>query len=170
MVECSGFGDFVEAKFLKLQGGHLVPASDEDKEVVDKIKTGEIVNLKFTRMRNYQFFKKWWALVNFAYDYWEPPELPEDPEKKWLKHVTPEKNLDRFRKDLTILAGYHEATYRLNGDTRIEAKSISFSSMSEDEFEKLYSATVDVVLKHVCTQFTGEMLDQVVDQAMSFAA
>ena len=160
----------MEANFIKLPGGHLVPASDQDKELVDKIKAGTVVKFKFTRMRNYQFFRKWWALVNFAYDYWEPPELPEEPERKWKKPVTPEKDIDRFRKDVTILAGYYDAFYRIDGSVRIEAKSISFSNMSQDEFEKLYSATIDVVLKHVCTQFTGEMLDQVVDQALSFAA
>ena len=159
-----------EANFIKLSGGQLIPASDHDKEIIDKIKAGEVVNLKFTRVRNYQFFKKWWALVNFAFDYFEPPELSVDAKEKWKKNVIPEKNLDRFRKDLIILAGYYEAYYRVDGSVRIEAKSISFGSMSEDEFEKLYSATVDVVLKHVCTQFTGEMLDRVVDQAMSFSA
>ena len=160
----------MEANFIKIQGGHLVPASDQDKEIVDKIKAGQVVSVKFSRMRNYQFFKKWWALVNFAFDYWESPELHADPERKWMKKVKPEKNLDRFRKDLTILAGYYEAHYRLDGSVRIEAKSISFSNMSEDEFEKLYSATIDVVLKSVCTQYTEEMLDSVVDQALSFAA
>ena len=86
-----------------------------------------------------------------------------------MKKVTPEKNFDRFRKDIIVLAGYYDATYRLNGDTRIEAKSISFGSMSEDEFEKLYSACVDVILQYVCTQYDGKMLDEVVEQAMAFA-
>ena len=83
--------------------------------------------------------------------------------------VCPQKNPERFRKDVIILAGYFDATYRLDGDVRIEAKSISFASMSEDEFEKLYSATIDVILKHVCTQFDGKMLDEVVEQALAFA-
>ena len=160
----------VKANFLKLPNGSLVPASDADKELLDKIKSGQIVTLIYSRMRNYQFHKKWWALVSFAFDYWEPPEIEPDPEKKWMKSVTPEKSMERFRKDLTIMAGYYDATYRVDGSVRIEAKSISFGSMSEDEFEKLYSATVDVVLKHVCTQFTGKMLDEVVDQVLSFAA
>ena len=160
----------MEANFIKVPGGHLVPASDQDKEIVDKIKVGQVLTFKFTRMRNYQFFRKWWALVDFAYDYWIPPDLPDDPEKQWLKNVTPLKNKDRFRRDLTILAGYHDAFYRVDGSVRIEAKSISFGSMSEDEFEKLYSATIDVVIKHVCTQYTDEELNSMVEQALSFAA
>jgi len=157
----------MEAHFIKAHGGSLIPASDADKEIIDKIKAGEVVTMKFSRMRNYQFFKKWWSLVNFAFDYWEPP--PIKTTKEWQKAIAPEKNLDAFRKDLTIAAGYFNSYVRLNGEIRVEAKSISFSSMSEDEFEKLYSATVDAIIKHVCTQYTGEMLDQVVDQALAYA-
>ncbi len=160
----------MEAHFIKHPGGSFVPAYDEDKDFADKIKAGEVVKLKLTRMRNYQFFKKWWSLVQLAYDYWEPPELPDDHEKKWMKDVTPEKNLDRFRKDLIIRAGYFDAFYRLDGTVRIEAKSISFASMSEDEFEKLYSATIDVVLDQIYREYTKEMLESLVDQVMSYAA
>jgi len=160
----------VIAHFVKHPGGSFVPATDEDKAFADKIGAGEIVKLKMTRARNYQFHKKYFSLLNLAFDFFEPPPIPGDPEKKWMKDVVPEKNFERFRKDIAILAGYYDATYRVDGSVRIEAKSISFGSMSEDEFERLYSATVDVVLKHVCTQFTGKMLDEVVDQVLSFAA
>ncbi len=154
----------MDAHFIKLPNDALVPASEEDKELLSKIKAGRVVKLTLTRIRNYKFHKKFFALLDFAYSYWEPDEGSFN---KW--GVVPEKNPERFRKDVIILAGYFDATYRLDGDVRIEAKSISFASMSEDEFEKLYSATIDVILKHVCPQFDGKMLDEVVDQAMSFA-
>ena len=154
----------MEANFTKLANGSLVPASEADAELLTKIKIGAIVKLKLTRMRNYKFHRKFFALVSFAFDYWEPAEIP-DP--RW-PDIIPEKNMDRFRKDLIIRAGYYDATYRLNGDIRIEAKSIAFANMSEDEFEKLFSATIDVVLKEVCTQYTDEMLRGVVDQTLAF--
>lgn len=160
----------MEASFIKLPGGHLVPASDADKKIVDKIKAGQVLRFKFSRMRNYQFHKKWFALINLAFDYWEPPEIPEDPEKQWMKKVTPEKNFDRFRKDITIRAGYYDAFFRIDGTVRIEAKSISFADMSEDEFEKLYSATVDVVLGQIYKDYSEEMLESLVDQVLAFAA
>jgi hypothetical protein len=122
------------------------------------------------RIRNYEFHKKFFALVNYAYEFWEPAPLPDSPEHRWRKKVTPEKNMDRFRKDLTILAGWYDAHYRVNGEVRIEAKSISFAAMDEDEFEKLYSATIDVILKHVCTQMTEERLRDIVDDILRFAA
>lgn len=158
----------MKANFIKVNQGLLAPATDEDRKLLDKVRAGQVVQMQYSRMRNYQFFKKWWALVNFAFDYWQPVDLPAD--SKWKKSVVPERNLERFRKDLTILAGFYTATYRINGEVRIEAKSISFASMSEDEFEQLYSATIDAVLKHVCTQYSAEELDSIVEQALAFAA
>lgn len=152
----------MEAHFVKTGPHHLQPASEGDAVLLTKIKTGETVKLKLTRVRNVQFHRKFFALLNFGFDYWQPEPME-------IEGIVAEKNFERFRKDVIVLAGFYEPNYRLNGDVRFEAKSISFGSMSEDEFEKLYSACVDVILNKVCTQFTGKMLKQVVDQAMAFA-
>ena len=140
-----------------------MPATEQDAELLTKIKTGEIVSLTYKRMRNYRFHKKWWALMAFAFDYWEPT----GSFNKW--GVVPERNLYQFRKDVTVMAGFYNASYRLDGDVTLEAKSIAFGNMSEDEFEKLYSACVDVILKHICTQLDGAKLDAVIDQTMAYA-
>jgi len=56
---------------------------------------------------------------------------------------------DRFRKDLTILAGFYVQTVRLNGDVRIEAESLAFANMNQDRFESVYSALINAAIKHV---------------------
>ena len=38
------------------------------------------------------------------------------------------KNFDRFRKDLTVLSGFYNATYTFRGDVRLEPKSLSFGA------------------------------------------
>ena len=96
-------------------------------------------------------------MITLAFDYWEPPE-----------NYVGEKNLDRFRKDITILAGHYEQTVRLDGETRVEAKSIAFGNMTEDEFEDLYSKTIDVIIKYVLKNYTGEQLRSVVAQVEEF--
>lgn len=154
-----------EAVFQKVGGG-LIPATPEDAEFLDKIKMGEGVRLKMVRQRNLKFHRKFFALMNLAFDYWEPPEHGEG--SAWSEKLEIGRNLDRFRKDVTILAGYYDATYRLNGDIRIEAKSIAFASMGEDEFEKLYSDCIDVILKKVCPQYEEEELRSLVDQVLLF--
>jgi len=145
----------MEAFFVKLPNGTLMPASDHDRELLSKIKAGQPVKLKLTRVRNYDFHRKFFALMNFAYDYWDADER--------------DKNFDRFRKDIIILAGYFERFTRLNGDERLEAKSIAFHNMSEDDFEKLYSKCIDVIIKYICTQYTGDMLRDTVAMAEEFA-
>jgi len=154
-----------EGFFIKMHNA-LHPAHAEDQELLSNIKAGQPVRLKLTRVRNYEFFKKWWALIDYAFDMWEPPEAGEG--SAWREAINVEKNKDRFRKDITILAGFYEATYRLNGDVRIEAKSISFGSMSEDEFEELYTKTIDVVVKQVLRNYDGETLRGILEQVEGF--
>jgi len=157
-----------EAFFIKSPSGVLTPASDADKAEIDKLRSGQAVRVKFTRVRNLKFHRKWFALARFAYDYWEPTVKVKEARRALAFEA--ERNFDRFRKDLIILAGYYEAFYRIDGTVRVEAKSIAFENMSEEEFEKLFSATIDVVLKHICPQYTEEqMRNEIVDMTMAFA-
>jgi len=80
---------------------------------------------------------------------------------KW-KDVVPEKSFDRFRKDLIIMSGRYDAVYRVDGSVRIEAKSISFASMNEEEFKELWNATTTVILEKVLTNYTSDDLKEVV--------
>lgn len=144
--------------------GMLFPATIDDQDKIRKLKEGQVIYVEFRKMRNYQFHKKWFALVNFSYEHWEPPPFIDFKHK----NLTPVKNFELFRKDLIILAGFYEAYYRIDGSVRIEAKSISFAKMDESEFEKLYSATINAVLKHILINYIPKQLDAVVDQLLSF--
>ncbi len=144
-----------------------MPAQDSDRVLLKGIALGKPVKVKVTQVRNYEFHKKYFALLNLAFDYGEPPEGKADKLMKVIK-ISPEKNFDRFRADVTILAGYYTATYRLNGDVRLEPKSISFSAMSEDEFEELYTKTIDVIVKHVLKNYDGDMLREIMNQVEAF--
>jgi len=147
----------MDAIFQKTAFNALVPFDEDASDFLKKMKIGRPVRLKITSVRNHAFHRKYWALINLAYDFWEP----EDDQ--------PMKNKDRFRKDITILAGFYEQSVRLNGDIRTEAKSISFANMDDDEFEKLFSKTIDVILKHVCKHLTDEEIrNQVADMVVGF--
>lgn len=150
---------------VKRQGPVLTPASEADKEALDRLPLGQNVSIEFKRVRNLHFHRKFFALCRYAYDLWEPAKLEDSP---W-DGVVPERNFDRFRKDLIIRAGYYECAYRLDGSIRVEAKSIAFENMEEDEFEKMYSRTIDVIIKHICTTMTGAELDHEVETALGFA-
>jgi hypothetical protein len=137
----------------KMHGGLLRPATDADAEVIGKLKLGEGIRVKFSRVRNYRFHRKLFALMHVAFDAWEPAAG---------------KNFERFRKDLTILAGYYEVVTRLDGSSILEPKSWSFSNMDETEFEGLYSKIADVILQKVLTNYTRDDLDRVVDTVLGF--
>lgn len=146
----------------------LMAAHESDLEAIKKLPAHQPVRVKVTRIRNVDHHRKYFALLNYAFDVWEPNPvigvapacLPIDMEI--------EKNFNRFRKDITILSGFYDASYRINGDVRLEAKSISFASMDQDEFEQLYDKTIDVIIKHVLRNYTGDELRAVVEQIQEF--
>ena len=140
----------------------LVPYDEAAADFVQKMKSGSLMHSDFKKVRNYKFHKKYFALVTFAFDQWEP----QDGLTYQGQPVT--KNKERFRKDVAILAGFFESTVNLKGEVRLEAKSVSFAQMDEIEFEALYSATVDVVLRKVLTNYSKSDLENVVNQLLEF--
>ncbi len=119
----------------------LYPCNDVAFKKFESIALGAAVRVKVEKPRNSKFFRKWWALVNFAFEYWTPSELSGDR----YDGVVPQKDMERFRKDLTILSGRYTQVIRLDGSLQIKAKSISFASMSEESFNEFYKNTFDVV-------------------------
>lgn len=151
----------MEIYLIKHSNQYLTPATDESIDLLDKVKAGSVVKCKISTVRNGKFFKKWWALVNFAFEHWEPGEIEHNGDR-----FLPKKNSETFRKHLTVLAGYYESSYGIDGKLRIEPESISFSAMTEEEFAKLYSATFDVVLGKILTNYSESELEDVVLEKM----
>ena len=150
----------------------LMPAHESDAEVLKKLPVGQPIRVKVTRVRNPQFHRKFFALLNYLYDIWEPPVAIAEHELRSGKFdpdlAQPEKNFDRFRKDIIILAGFFTHQFRVDGSVRVEPKSISFAAMDETEFEELYGKVIDVGLKYVARNYSEDELRAVVDQIMEF--
>lgn len=148
---------------LKTQTGFL-PGDPGTEEWYRKIKAGEAVHGQdFTKIRNYEFFKKYFALLRIGFDNFEPPEI----DTKWGK---PQKNFDTFRKNIAILCGFGEPVFNIDGTYKMEAKSISFANMGETEFSKLYGETIDVLIRKIYGgEMTPEKLDDIVQQYLGFA-
>lgn len=148
---------------LKKTSHGLVPDDPSTGEWYEKLKIGENVHGPLRKHRISWYHKKYFALLNIGYSNWEPKEIDS-------KYGIPEKNFDRFRKDTAILAGFYEVVIRLNGTTRIEAKSISFAKMDQEEFDRLYNRTIDVFLKHIYGKGgTAEEINEIVDKYLQFA-
>lgn len=147
---------------IKTSAG-FVPADNDTHEAHGKLKLGSVVHGEFKRMRRYGYHKKFFALLNYAFENWQPGEIDS-------KYGVPEKNFDQFREDLIILAGYYEVRIRLDGTTRIKAKSMSFANMDQDEFENLYNNVLNVILKKVnlLNTMTAEQVNKIVDALIAF--
>lgn len=141
--------------------GALYPADPDSEEILHKIKEGTLVKAAVTRPRNLAFHRKLFAMLRIGFDAWEPEPIT-------YRGMTARRSFDEFRRDVTILAGYYTVEHGLDGKPKIRPKSISFGSMGEDEFEKLYSACCNVLLERVLTNYTREGLDDVVRQIIAF--
>lgn len=128
------------------------------------LEPGEMVEIKTVQKRNGKFHRKFFALLNVGYEAWDPGR-----KHKTHKGLPVGKNFEQFREDVTILAGYYEQTFGIDGAMKLKAKSISFASMEQPEFEELYSAVADVLLEHVLSNYANRaQLDEVVNKVMGF--
>lgn len=154
----------VRALFTKTPAGLLAPIDAEATELLAKLKLGKPVWLDLVRARNPAFHRKYFALLKVAFDNWEPPAVADGP---WEGFV-PEKDFDSFRRDIAIAAGFYEVQVSITGRAKVMAKSISFDRMGEDAFERLYSNTINVLLRMVLPGRTEKQLREWVDTLMRF--
>jgi len=143
----------------------MVPARQVDADAIKAFKAGDVEIFETRRMRNGSKFRRWWLLVEFAFDIWREamPAMQHDGQDVRAE-------LERFRKDLTVLAGYYRPVWSVEGELTLEPESIAWANMDEARFEQLYSATIDVVLTKILAggRWTEEQLRQHVDRLMDF--
>ena len=147
----------MKLSFVKQGPGVYAPIDFPTESFDENFARGDVIRADFAQMRNAAFFRKWWTLVKFAYDHW-------DIEEQELEDMKVQKNMDRFRKDLTILAGHYDRVFNYKGELRLEAKSISWAKMSETEFQQFYRSTRKVVLDKILHNFSGQDLDKCLAQ------
>jgi hypothetical protein len=128
---------------IKTPNGALAPADEESRALIGRLKSGQGVRATIRRARNVRFHRLAFALFKLAFDAWEPMTPLE-----YQGHPV-SKDFDRFRKDMTILAGFYRAVYNARGEVRLEAESLSFASMDEDRFEKVFRAVLSAVWNRV---------------------
>ena len=114
----------------------LVPLYDSDHDLKQRLRIGSTVRCRVSQPRNYGFHKKFFALVRLTYD-----NLPLPLVERWNIHSTDDM-LRRFKRDL----GYYTSRTNDRGEREIEYRSISFAAMDEEEFERFYNGSVNLVL------------------------
>lgn len=117
---------------LKNTGKGLIPVYDSDLESINKLKKDEVYSFEVKLERNYQFHKKFMALCKIGCENSKSVEMP----------------FDAYRKFATIKAGYADI-YKTPKGIYVEAKSISFSSMKEEEFQEVYNRVLEFIAKDI---------------------
>lgn len=113
----------------------LRPCYDSDYDEKKKLKLGKIYKAKITQARNYDFLKKYFALINCAWSY---------QNEKTTAHF--KESVECFRKTVEIAAGHCDTAYSISRKEWIEIpKSIAFDKMDEAEFMDLYERVKDVL-------------------------
>jgi hypothetical protein len=151
-----------ELVLVKGEDGALRPIDQQSADALKRFKIGDGVHCEVKRYNNPLFHRKLFALFNLGFEYW-------NPEQKEYKGELVAKEFNQFRHDITILAGYYDTSINFKGEVRLTAKSLNFSSMQQDEREKLFSAVIDVLLSRVLTKYTKQDLEEVVNQVLEFA-
>ena len=117
--------------YLAKKGNYLIPAMDSDKEIFNKLKNFETYRFKFSRPRNYKFLQKFFVLLKIVFE-----------------NQSQYNNFDHFRHDLTVECGFYDIrNNKFTGEQILVAKSISFASMNEFEFEQLFNVFIDKVVQ-----------------------
>ena len=154
----------MEIMFLKGAGGVLIPMDEDEEAKLERYKTGDVIKVSVAAMRNGRFFRKWWALAKLGFDMFTERTEPMTYMGMEVQH-----NFDSFRRRLVTLAGYYTPVYNLDGTFILEPHSISFASMNEETFEKLYSETINDILKNIAPNMSERDIRRSVDAILSFA-
>lgn len=135
----------------------LKAAFDEDFEKLKKIKVGEQRQVELTMPRNIRFHRKYFGLLKIVLDNLPSPAIFETPSGQVIEIKTTDDLLWHCK----MQTGHYEQKVTLGGKIIFEPKSISFAAMGEDEFEKFYSDTIDVLLKYFIQCDREELIEQV---------
>ena len=148
---------------LSPDGAGLIPVDSLQLESLSDLRHGVVYKATCTAPRDSRKHRRAMALFRVCYGLWQPPTVEH-------LGVPVAKDFESFREHLTIAAGYYKATYLVKGGVRLRAKSISYASMDQVDFDRFYSAVINAALEHVggMTGMPAEKVREMVDAIMRF--
>ena len=109
----------------------LVPLFPADFDEKRKLKLGEDYQVEVTNPRNVGYHRRFFAMLNVGHE-----------------NTSLDMPFDTYRKYMIVKAGFFTA-YQTPKGVYYDPNSISFASMSQDEFEEVYSRVLDKVIEDV---------------------
>lgn len=114
----------------------LIPMYDSDLDEKHRLRIGDNVLCTIKRPRNYEFHKKYFALLRLTV-----ANLPHLIQQQ-MQIFTEEDLLDCLKIDLGLFTTRWHC-----GRQIVKTGSISFAKMDNTEFEKFFSRSVDAILR-----------------------
>lgn len=111
--------------------GALRPADDASEELMNSLPLGQPIKVKISRPRNLQQHRKFYALLQIVFQ---------------NQSIYP--TIEALLAVIKITLGHCDIVKLPDGQMVPVVKSISFASMPQDDFNRFYSATIDLVLQH----------------------
>lgn len=146
----------------KAPNGSLFGADEEALEYLCNVKMGALLHATVKQPRNAKFHRKLFALIKWAFDNTDHPEIE-------YKGKTVSLSFDRFRSDLTIMSGHYDTVANIRGDVRAEAHSLSFAKCSQDKAEQIYNDMLNTISKKLFGgRYTAKQLDELTEQFLEF--
>lgn len=137
--------------YCKVTERGLVPMYGSDMDEKRRLKVGETVLCEVTKPRNYEFHKKFFALVRLTF------ENLSERLSQMLSIRSEEDMLDCMK----IGLGLYSSAWH-GGRQVVKPGSISFAKMDETDFEKFYNRAVDMVLSlYLAGTDKEELLEEV---------
>lgn len=133
----------------KQQNGLFAPVDSDDFRKSLKIENGEVVRVEYWKKRNYEFHKKYFALLQCTIYH-----LPEDTAwDRW-------RDIEPLRKETLRLIGHYTEYTTIDGTIQQIPDSIDFKSVDNEEFERIYQRSIDVILKYFLKNISKEDFEE----------
>lgn len=127
----------------------LKPCYDEDYDEKKKLKIGEIYEAEIKLQRNPKFHRLFFSLLNAGYSL-----LPERTQNGF-------RSVEGFRSYLLVTAGFYDTYFNPRLREFVEVpKSLKFSSMDNEEFERMYNAVKDVIFALLGDRITERQFEE----------
>jgi len=123
----------------------LMPLYPADFDVKRKLKLGQDYRVEVTNPRNIGFHRKFFAMINIGHE-----------------NTSLDMPFETYRKYMIMKAGFFKA-YTTPKGNYYEPDSISFASMSQDQFEDVYSRILDKIIEDI-----GATKEDIENQLINF--
>jgi len=139
--------------YIHRDGYHLIPNDQESLIHTKKLKLGKVYKVEITEARNYKFLQKFMALVKIGH---ENTQMVDD------KGMPTNLPFSEYRGEVIVAAGYFDR-YMLGDRIKDVPHSIAFGNMSEDKFQEVYRAVLDVICRDI-----GSTTDEIEQNLINF--